>query len=939
MQRLMPWSFDDAFAALTGHQPFPWQRRLFDEWFSRSRLPSAVDIPTGLGKTNVMAVWLLARAAGADLPRRLMYVVDRRAVVDQATELAQCLRDNLQICEGLEPVRRNLGLCSRPLAISTLRGRHADNREWMDDPSTPAIIVGTVDMAGSRLLFEGYGVSRKMRPYAAGLMGCDTLVMLDEAHLVPPFEALLRAIEAGAEKFGPRAEENREIVPPFKLLSLSATGRNNAANREAFGLCREDYDHPVVERRLSARKRLTIHDLGAGQLVAALTEWAFELGAGAEPARVLVYCDRRDDAVKVGDNIDQRLRRERRDGLCELLVGGRRVREREELFAWLKNNGFVGGDVYPPEQPVFLVATSAGEVGVDLDANHMVCDLVAWERTVQRLGRVNRRGAGAARVIVIDQGPPDAQKRDEEAVARHKTVRTLLEALPPVEGGGYRAGPGALVELGKRPDLRERIDKATTPEPLYPAITRPLIDSWAMTSLAEHTGRPEVGPWLRGWVEDDQPQTTVVWRRYLPLRFEGMGADSRVRAFKDTEIEEFFETARPQAAELLETETRRVVEWLRKRAGKFPDELARRAAKRSDETEGGEDPVFPGDSTFSRKLESGAPVAFILGRDGWPQGMLDLAEAATTGRAVEELARKLKDRILILDARFGGLKNGMLDPKSGECVRTAEDNWGEGWEEAGETGPPPVRVGLHDDDKRMGKRDPWREAAAFPHRANSESETQVWLVVEKWHGAEAGENARAVASEPQLLNVHQEWVAEEAGRIADALGLSCEDRAMLVAAARHHDDGKAAARWQRAFNARPDGERYAKTLGPFNRHALNGYRHEFQSVLDVEKYGLEGVRRGSDRFDLALHLIAAHHGNARPAIGIEGCDSLPPTGAEGKAYEIALRFARLQRRWGPWGLAWWECLLRAADRSASRRLEPARVSSRTNGQEIAEETD
>jgi len=33
----------------------------------------------------------------------------------------------------------------------------------------------------------------------------------------------------------------------------------------------------------------------------------------------------------------------------------------------------------------FLGATSAGEVGVDLDADHMVCDLVAWERMVQRL--------------------------------------------------------------------------------------------------------------------------------------------------------------------------------------------------------------------------------------------------------------------------------------------------------------------------------------------------------------------------------------------------------------------------------------------------------------------------------------------------------------------------------------------------------------------------
>ncbi len=172
--------FDTAFRALTGHEPFPWQRRLYDRHLRRGDLPPAVDIPTGLGKTTIMVVWLLARAAGAGLPRRLVYVVDRRAVVDQATEEAMRLRERLSNGDeaALAPVRRGLGLDrDRKLPISTLRGRHIDNREWMDDPAASAIIVGTVDMVGSRLLFEGYGVSRRVRPYAAGLLGCDSLVL------------------------------------------------------------------------------------------------------------------------------------------------------------------------------------------------------------------------------------------------------------------------------------------------------------------------------------------------------------------------------------------------------------------------------------------------------------------------------------------------------------------------------------------------------------------------------------------------------------------------------------------------------------------------------------------------------------------------------------------------------------------------------------------
>ena len=63
--------------------------------------------------------------------------------------------------------------------------------------------------------------------------------------------------------------------------------------------------------------------------------------------------------------------------------------------------------------------------------------------------------------------------------------------------------------------------------------------------------------------------------------------------------------------------------------------------------------------------------------------------------------------------------------------------------------------------------------------------------------------------------------------------------------------------------------------------------------------------------------------DARPAIGIDGCDGLPPTLAARRARAVGLRFAKLQREWGPWGLAWWEALLRAADQRASRALDEA----------------
>ena len=52
--------FDVSFAALTGNAPLGWQRRLFLEHFLRGDIAPALDIPTGLGKTSVIVIWLLA---------------------------------------------------------------------------------------------------------------------------------------------------------------------------------------------------------------------------------------------------------------------------------------------------------------------------------------------------------------------------------------------------------------------------------------------------------------------------------------------------------------------------------------------------------------------------------------------------------------------------------------------------------------------------------------------------------------------------------------------------------------------------------------------------------------------------------------------------------------------------------------------------------------
>jgi len=216
-------AFKALFKVLTDHEPFPWQIELFEEWFVKGKFPHSCNLPTGLGKTSVIAIWLIALINRPDkMPRRLVYVVNRRTVVDQTTDEVEKLRENLSRLE-------NLPDHTRQLAISTLRGQFADNHEWSADPSRPAVICGTVDMIGSRLLFSGYGVGFKTKPLHAGFLGQDVLLVHDEAHLEPAFQDLLVAIEK-EQREGERSEQMP--WPKLRVMELTATSRGNKAERQ-----------------------------------------------------------------------------------------------------------------------------------------------------------------------------------------------------------------------------------------------------------------------------------------------------------------------------------------------------------------------------------------------------------------------------------------------------------------------------------------------------------------------------------------------------------------------------------------------------------------------------------------------------------------------------------------------------------------------------------
>jgi CRISPR-associated endonuclease/helicase Cas3 len=196
-------------------------------------------------------IWRAARLLSANglscAPYPCDGLVNRLTVVDQATaeaeklrkklleelnkpELAQLAQQLRELC-AIVPKKSDAGQSDDPpLAISTLRGQFADNGEWCADPSRPAIVVGTIDMIGSRLLFSGYGLGFKRKPLHAGFLGQDSLIVHDEAHLEPAFQDLLEAIKD--EQIKEKKRSGQSNFKPFHVMALSATSRDSNEDGE-----------------------------------------------------------------------------------------------------------------------------------------------------------------------------------------------------------------------------------------------------------------------------------------------------------------------------------------------------------------------------------------------------------------------------------------------------------------------------------------------------------------------------------------------------------------------------------------------------------------------------------------------------------------------------------------------------------------------------------
>src|SRR5260370_19028408 len=158
--------FSQMFSAATGQAQFPFQ----SEFAESHELYELVNAPTGSGKTATAILgWLWRRHSNPITPRRLIYCLPMRVLVEQTRDEAHKWLSNI----GL----------SKAVGIHVLMGGE-EKEDWDLDPEKPAILIGTQDMLLSRALNRGYGMGRFRWPMHFALVNNDCLWVLDEIQLM-----------------------------------------------------------------------------------------------------------------------------------------------------------------------------------------------------------------------------------------------------------------------------------------------------------------------------------------------------------------------------------------------------------------------------------------------------------------------------------------------------------------------------------------------------------------------------------------------------------------------------------------------------------------------------------------------------------------------------------------------------------------------------------
>ncbi|MCM6774516.1 type I-U CRISPR-associated helicase/endonuclease Cas3 [Nocardia sp. CDC159] len=957
--------FADFYREVHGVAPHRWQidlaaRVITEGW------PTALDVPTGLGKTSVLDIAVYAFAHDRlTHPRRMFLVVDRRLVVDQAHTHAHQLAAALQIPSGpattmvaerLRAATAATQPVQNPLVVARLRGGVSWATRWVSRPDQPVIVTGTVDQIGSRMLFRGYGTSTYARPIDAALTFADSLILLDEAHLSAPFQQTIIRISA---------LEHRRALPvrPARFVSMSAT--TSGHDTTVFRLDPDTHRTGHAAQVLSAGKRLfPVRSTDKPYAQAAAT---LAIHAATQPGRaVVVFANTVATARTVFGLVANKLG----DADTLLLTGRSRPADREALLqAWLPR--ITAGRSRTDARSLVVVATQTLEVGADVDFDMLITEPASLDALIHRLGRLNRRGTlpdPAPAIVLAGKGFDDstpvygttASATWDHLLQHHDATAFDPTHLAAGTGSGLDVSPLALRSLVEAAPPSTR--STATPAPL---LLDTHLDLWARTSPTPDPDLP-VAPFLHG-LQSPPAEVSVVWRAATSI-------DAVDAATEQAEIADTLALLPPSAEEMLELPLAAVRSWL--------------ASAKTDI------PVADTDTTSALVSDP---------EQRWALRYLPDRDSDTTGNPwryvpLDELDLRAGD-IIVVPSRYGGCDRNGWSPRTTTAVPdlsllrhsatrrpgttvhlsagllaslatpTDHGTWVKQvnalFERFTDTLDQPGQAATlltsfaHDHDTLLWPaiRDNLASAATVlanprAHLGYRIDDHGTVIAVTASLDATVDDNADDEATDSSsltgsvvALDAHQQAVADCAVGYARALGLPEPLQRAVYDAGRLHDLGKHDERFQLQLH-RGDPIRAALAEQPLAKsgmdpsdHAawhrartLSGYprglRHEALSAALATHY-LNTTDADPDHTDLVIHLVAAHHGRTRPlmdphtdpdprqvTVTLDGHQVTASTG-EVIDWTSPARFTRLHHRYGHYGLALLETIVRLADMTCS----------------------
>lgn len=442
--------FADFFLGATTKRPYAYQCAL-----AESNWPEVLIAPTGLGKTAaIVMAWLWRRRSSPhETPRRLIYCLPMRTLVEQTAESVRkwlARLESADLANGI-PAPSNVHLLMGGVEASS------DRPHWYEAPEQPAILIGTQDMLISRALMRGYAAPRTRWPIEFALLQNDAQWVFDEVQLMGaglPTSVQLQAF---------RELKRSEPALPSRSIWISATLNPDWLRTVDFNGPRkvlrvpddipQDASSPDVRRLIEAKKPLVKAEVGP---------------LGVKKAEVHIYIRALADWIQ-----DIRMPGQR------LLVIVNTVERAQNLYAALLKIGVAESDLVllhsrfrPKDRDVqmerlwaaedrIVVSTQAIEAGVDITSAILITELAPWPSLVQRFGRANRYGekndAGGALLYWVDLPSDLAMPYGEEELDQARARLGALVDAAPV----YLREPGSLAaprRVIRRKDLTDLFD-------------------------------------------------------------------------------------------------------------------------------------------------------------------------------------------------------------------------------------------------------------------------------------------------------------------------------------------------------------------------------------------------------------------------------------------------------------------------------------------------